>query len=127
MSNIKATVFGKFKIERGGLRVEGIQGRKVQELLSYLLIFRNHPQPRELLSETLWGNQPSTKSRKILRQTLWHLQSALKKDWNSAEPELFIDNDWIQFNLTADFWLDAAEFEKVFNFVNGKRAQELSL
>ena len=127
MSDFKATLFGKFNIEQVGQRVKGTQAPKVQELLSYLLLFRKHPQPRELLSEILWGNQPSAKSRKYLRQTLWRLQSALKMNERSSETELLIDNDWIQLTLPANFWLDIAEFEKIFDLVKGKKAQELGV
>jgi len=126
MSDLRATLFGKFNVQRGDLRLEGIHARKVQELLSYLLIFRNHPQPRELLSEVLWGNQPSASSRKYLRQTLWRLQSALKISGNSSEPILLIEDDWIEFRLPAYFWLDIAEFQKIFDLVKGKKVHELS-
>ena len=126
MSSLKATLFGKLNIQQGGLEIEGIQARKVQELLSYLLVFRNHPQPRELLSEILWSNQSLGNSRKYLRQTLWRLQSALKMGADSPDLKLRIDNDWIQINISGNFWLDIAEFEKVFNLVRGKNAQELS-
>ncbi len=126
MPNLKATLFGKFNIQRRNLMVKEIPARKARELLTYLLIFRNHPQPRELLCEVLWANQPATTSRKKLRQTLWHLQAVLNKDGDSVEPELQIDNNWVQFNLSSDFWLDIAEFETVFDLVNEKRAQEFS-
>ena len=125
MSSWKVTLFGKFKIECDKKKVGSIEARKVQELLCYLLIFRDHPHPRELLSEALWRNQSSDKSRKYLRQTLWRLQSALRKNVNSSEPILLIDQDFIQFNFPPDFWLDIAEFEKIFDLVRGKHIQEL--
>jgi DNA-binding SARP family transcriptional activator len=34
-------------------------------------------------------------------------------------------NDWIRVNLPRTFWLDVAEFEKVFNLVKGKSVREL--
>lgn len=103
-----------------------MEARKVQELLSYLLIFRNHPQSRELLSETLWNNNSSEHSKKYLRQTLWRLQSALRLVGNVSEPVLLLDQDWIQFNLTTDFWVDIAEFEYAFDLLKGKKTAELS-
>jgi DNA-binding SARP family transcriptional activator len=126
MSTWKVTLFGKFNIEREEKKIAGIEARKVQELLSYLLIFRNHPQSRDVLSETLWNNHPPDNSKKYLRQTLWRLQSALKMGRILSEPVLFIDQDWIQFNLTTDFWLDIAEFEKTFNFIKGKKIKDLN-
>jgi DNA-binding SARP family transcriptional activator len=44
----------------------------------------------------------------------------------STDIVFFIDNDWIQINISRDFWLDVAEFEKVFQLVKGKKVQELS-
>jgi DNA-binding SARP family transcriptional activator len=126
MSSIKVSLFGKFNIINGEKEAPIIRARKVQELLIYLLIFRNHPQPRESLSEVLWTNQPATISRKNLRQTLWHLQSAFKEFKNSSRLELLIDEGWIHIRLPTDFWLDTAEFEQVFNLINRKQVQELS-
>jgi len=125
MSSIKVSLFGKFNIAFGGKRPD-IKARKVQELLAYLLIFRDHPQPRESLSEALWTDQSATISRKNLRQTLWHLQSAFKAFKNSSSLELLIDDGWIHIGLPTDVWLDTAEFERVFDLVNPKRARELS-
>ncbi len=126
MSSIKVSLFGKFNIAYGEKEMSIIRARKVQELLIYLLIFRNHPQPRESLSETLWADQPATISRKNLRQTLWHLRSTFKEFKNSSSLELLIDEGWIHIRLPTDFWLDTAEFEQVFDLVNPKRARELN-
>src|SRR5688500_14584923 len=98
MSSIKVSLFGKFNIAYGEKRIY-IRGHKVQELFFYLLMFRNHPQPRESLSEVLWTDQPTAKSRKNLRQTLWHLQSVFKKIQKSSKPALLIDDGWVHVNL----------------------------
>lgn len=127
MSSWKVTLFGKFNIAYDGKKINRIKARKVQELLCYLLIFKDHPQPRELLSEALWRDHPAEKSRKYLRQTLWRLQSNLRMNGRSSDPLLLIEQDWIQLNLPADFWLDVVEFEKIFDLVKGKKAQELSV
>ena len=126
MAGMKATLFGKFNLELQGLKIAGMEVRKVQELLSYLLLFREHPHSRDFLCETLWGEQPAGSSRKYLRQTLWRLQSAIQRNGNSTGLALRNDNDWIQIQLAENFWLDIEEFEKVFNLVKGKRVLELS-
>jgi DNA-binding SARP family transcriptional activator len=125
MSSIKVSLFGKFNIsyEEKSTR---IRARKVQELLIYLLIFRSHPQPRESLSEILWADQPAIISKKNLRQTLWHLQSAFKEFKSSSGLELLIEDGWIHIRLPTDFWLDTAEFECVFDRVSHRPAPELS-
>jgi len=124
MARIEVSLFGKFNIVYGDKTIS-IRARKVQELLIYLLIFRNRPQPRESVSEILWADQPAIISKKNLRQTLWHLQSALKEIKNPSKFELLIDDGWIHIRLPTNLWLDTAEFEKVFNVVSYKQAREL--
>jgi DNA-binding SARP family transcriptional activator len=126
MADLKVTLFGKFNIEIEGLKVAGMEARKVQELLSYLLLFKDHPQPRDYLCETFWSDQSTANSRKHLRQTLWKLQSAMQGAGNPSGMALRNDSDWIQIQLAGDFWLDVDEIEKVFNLVKGKKASELS-
>jgi DNA-binding SARP family transcriptional activator len=127
MSGWKVTLFGKFNVEHDEIRSARFDTRQVQELFGYLLLFWDHPHPRESLTETLWGDQPVGKARKKLRQTLWRLQSTLGKQANSASPELLIDNEWIQIVLPTDFCLDTKEFQKIFNVINGKKIQEINL
>lgn len=125
MARIKVSLFGKFNITHGEKKTY-IRARKVQELLIYLLMFRHDPQPRESLSEILWADQPTLISKRNLRQTLWHLQSAFRKFKTSSKLELLIDDGWIHIRLPTNFWLDTAEFEQVFNQVNYKPAQEVN-
>jgi DNA-binding SARP family transcriptional activator len=125
MSALKATLFGNFNIMHADVDLKGMEARKVQELLSYLLINRNHTQPRELLCEILWGDQSSTNARKYLRQTLWRVQSVLRAQPISGVLDLMINNNWIQINISSDFWLDIAEFENVYDLVKGKNVHEL--
>ena len=125
MATLKVSLFGKFDIAYGEKNTY-IRARKVQELFIYLLMFRNYPQPRESLSEVLWADQPAGISKKNLRQTLWHLQSAFKEFRSSSGLQLLIDDGWIHIRLPTDFWLDTAEFEQAFDLVNPKRARELS-
>jgi DNA-binding SARP family transcriptional activator len=117
---------GKFNIESGQRRFDGLRAKKVQELFSYLLLYNGHPQSRESLSELLWGDAPPDKSKKNLRQTLWQLQTALKEDGEHAVPVLVADDEWIQIVAPHDLWLDVAEFEEIYNLVIKKRARELT-
>lgn len=127
MAGFRIKLFGKFSAERGSQIIEGIQARKVQELFSYLLVSKNHLQPREVICEVLWENQPPAKAKKYLRQALWRLQLALSETANSREPEIVADNDWIQISPAARFWLDITEFEQIFNAFNDKDPCDLTL
>jgi DNA-binding SARP family transcriptional activator len=126
MAKLKVSLFGKFNISYGEKNTN-IRARKVQELFIYLLMFRNYPQPRESLTEILWADQPAVISKKNLRQTLWHLQSAFKEFRSSTGLQLLIDDGWIHIRLPTDFWLDTAEFEQVFRLVSSKQARQLSV
>ena len=126
MSELKIRLFGRFSVETDEQNVDGFRAPKVQELFSYLLLFRDHAQPREALCEHLWENQPPAQSKKYLRQTLWRLQSALRGATNSAEPEVLADDNWIQINPAVGYWLDAARFEQIFKLVSGKHIRELT-
>ncbi len=114
MSGLKATLFGRFKVERDNRQqIAGMEARKVQELLSYLLVHWERPQPRETLAELLWENLPPEKSKKNLRQTLWKLKSALDDRHVPGVPNVLVEMDWIQLNPDGDWWLDTAEFERI--------------
>jgi DNA-binding SARP family transcriptional activator len=126
MSSIKVSLFGKFSMICGGKGEYKIKAGKVQELFVYLLIFRNHPQPRESLSEVLWTDQPADKSRKNLRQTLWHIQSVFREIKNVPRLDFSIGNGWVQLHFPPGFWLDTEQFERIFELINHKRVHELT-
>ncbi len=128
MSNLRISLFGKFQVESHGKPLSnGFDSRKVQELFSYLLAYRDRSHPRETLADLLWGDNSSIQARKYLRQALWQLQSALKSESeeNSCEV-LIVDPEWVSINQDADFWLDLAVFEDAYADVQGKPGNELS-
>jgi DNA-binding SARP family transcriptional activator len=114
-------------VEHDGETLEGLGIFKVQELLSYLLIHRNRPRPREALATLLWGDAPTEKSRKYLRQALWHLQSALKsRDAAAGDRILQVEDNWVQLNTNSEIWLDVAQIEETFAALKDKPGWELS-
>ncbi|MGD0613033.1 MAG: BTAD domain-containing putative transcriptional regulator [Anaerolineales bacterium] len=126
MAGLKASLFGKFRIERGDQQLVGIDASKAQELLSLLFIHRDRPQTRESLSEILWRDQPPATSRKNLRQTLWKLKTVLEVQTREEPAPLLVDSDWIQLNPSAHWWLDIAEFEQTFGSIKNVSAREIN-
>ncbi|HWS53512.1 MAG TPA: BTAD domain-containing putative transcriptional regulator [Pyrinomonadaceae bacterium] len=126
MSVLKIHLFGKFCVSRGGRPADGFDAHKEQELLSYLLLRRNRPHAREALAGLLWGDVPTEKSKKYLRQALWHVQAAL-----DARPEggavgvLAVEHDWVQLDAGPGVWLDVEVFERAFMSVHDSRGAEL--
>lgn len=92
-----------------------LEARKLQEIISYLLLFRQRAHQREVLAGTLWSSGSGTRSRKNLRQGLWQLQekSVCAGGWASESPLLLVQKDWVQVNEPG-IWLDVAQLEAVF-------------
>ena len=126
MSSVSIRLFGKFSAQFAAQKIDGLEAPRLQELFSYLLLYRGRPHARETLAALLWGDSPTATSKKYLRQALWQLQSALNSD--TAPPTghlLVVEPDWIQIDPAAGLWLDVAEFEHSFNHVQGVRGSEL--
>jgi DNA-binding SARP family transcriptional activator len=112
MPTFSVRLFSKFSLIREHIPVSPLDVHKLQELLSYLLLFRSRPHHREALAGLFWGESDTSQSRKNLRQVLWHLQSSLGCAGCESEPALLlVDPDWVQVNPQADIWLDVQAFE----------------
>jgi len=126
MSRISIQLFGQFCVRRNEQVIGGFEAHKVQELFSYLLLHRNHSLSRESLASLLWPDCTTTQPKKKLRQTLWHLQSALGSQSEAAHDRvLLVEPERVRINEEAELWLDVAVFEKTFDFVQSLAGQEL--
>jgi len=67
---------GRFGVSVADKPVAGLDGRRAQELLTYVVLNRERVFARETLAETLWA-EGCEDTRKTLRQVLWQVQSAL--------------------------------------------------
>ncbi len=110
MQRASFQLFGRFHSLIEDREPPGLDARKVQELLCYLLVHRDRPQNRELLATSLFGDRTTVQSKKNLRHLIWQLQNAL----TGAGDLLFVDNEWLGINPDADLWLDVAEFEAAY-------------
>lgn len=120
LSGLSVQLFGKLCIRSGDQALAGLEAHRTRELLVYMLLFRDHPHPRERLADLLWGEGTSAQVRKGLRQTLWKLQSVLAAATGAAQPCLLrVDADYVQYNAEADVWVDAAVFESAYKGVQG--------
>jgi DNA-binding SARP family transcriptional activator len=120
MSELSIQLFGKFTIQADGKRLGGIDSSKVQELLAYLLVYRDRPHTREGLAELLWQASSTAQSKKYLRQALWQMQQ-----WLPTERLILIEPDWIRVSPEANYWLDVAEFEDAFALAQGVPGHQL--
>jgi DNA-binding SARP family transcriptional activator len=126
MTRLRVSLFGKLSIQRNDAVVDGLSGSKVQELFCYLLLNRDRPQPRETLASLLWGDAPTTQSKKYLRQALWQLQVALQCHVEPSDARtLLIDQDWVQLNSASGVWLDVDVLERACTEVQGVPSEQL--
>ncbi|HYE13798.1 MAG TPA: bacterial transcriptional activator domain-containing protein [Pyrinomonadaceae bacterium] len=127
MPTLTVRLFGKFSARHREQTLDGLDASKVQELLSYLLVRRDRPHPREALASLLWGDATTEKSKKYLRQALWHLQNALSgEEEGEADSLLTAEHDWVQLRLGAEVWLDVAAFEGAYTSVRDRAGRDMS-
>ena len=126
MSNLAVCLFGNFSVQCGQQNLTNLNIQKVQELFSYLLLFRDRPHPREILANIFWWDNSTVQSKRYLRKTLWQLQTCLKASGTSPDDCFFIIKpDWIQLSPDANIWLDVAKFEGIFNQIQGMQGRDL--
>jgi len=125
MPDLSFHLFGKFSALCDSQPVKGLDASKDQQLLSFLLIRRNQHHAREAVAAMFWEDQSTERSKKYLRQSLWHLQAALGAPQNGSN-YLLIEHDWLRMNPSERPWCDVEEFEKAFNAAQGVSATQLS-
>ncbi len=126
MSELRISLFGKFRVQYGQQTLTGFEARKVQELFCYLLLYRDRPHPREALADLLWGEKDIGQPNRNLRKILWQLRVALDAQTESLSDQmLLVEADWIQINPKIDMWLDVAEFEQISDRFQDVAGREL--
>ncbi|HSE16509.1 MAG TPA: BTAD domain-containing putative transcriptional regulator [Pyrinomonadaceae bacterium] len=125
MPGLRFRLFGKFTAHHDAGLLKGIEASKDQELLSYLLIHRDRPHSREALATLLWGDTSTEKSKKYLRQALWHLHAALNSNSGNDTDVLMVDHDWLSLNPRSNLWTDVSDFEHAFTAAEGVAGRQL--
>lgn len=127
MSTMHVQLFGKCSLQTSAHSLIRLEAGKVQDLLCYLLLYRERPHAREVLASLFWGDSTTSQSKKYLRQALWQLQNVLEADNNATgDALLIIDAEWITIHLHAGFWLDVDIFEQAFMKTCGIEGRNLS-
>jgi DNA-binding SARP family transcriptional activator len=121
MSMLTVRLFGKMRVLWDGQPLEGVDAGKACELFSYLLLYCDRPHAREVLGGLFWGENPTARSRKYLRHTLWQLQSAFPESLSNGTEAIFsVETDWVQLNSHAGVWVDVHVLENACHSVLGK-------
>jgi DNA-binding SARP family transcriptional activator len=103
----------------------GMGGRKGEELLAYLVLFRDRPHHREALSETLWGGDAlDLDPKKHLRQALWQLRLAFRP----SHPDPFVvltQGEWLRLDPDAEIGADVWRLEEAVASTRGLPGEAL--
>lgn len=126
METLHFSLFGKLRIRDGTQDFISLDALRAQELLCYLLLYRDRLHEREKIATLMWADAPATRSKQYLRQTLWQVQSKLNHV-TAQESLLLVEHHQIGINKHAAFWLDIALFEQTFTALEKTPAKELSL
>jgi DNA-binding SARP family transcriptional activator len=128
MSQLKVYLLGKFEVCDQSGAIGGLDVRKVQELLAFLLISRPRPHTRESLANLLWCNSDAQQSRRNLRKAVWQLQSALQGERGlPAEAELLdADAEWLCISAGSPIWVDCIHLEQAYAGVRDIPGRQLT-
>jgi DNA-binding SARP family transcriptional activator len=108
VQTLEVRALGRFAVSVDGKPVAGLDGRRAQELLTYIVLNRERVLARDALAETLCGDGCGD-TRKTLRQVLWQLQSALAAVLDA--PVLSTDNGFIGLHPDARVHADVITIE----------------
>lgn len=123
---LQISLLGKFSVQSES-QGNVLLPTKVQELLSFLMLFANSVHTRESLANEFWAHAPISHSRKYLRQALWHLHTFLESsEADPQEPFLHVNHDWIQFNVNSTIQSDIQTFSQCFKQLKDKGGLSLS-
>jgi DNA-binding SARP family transcriptional activator len=124
-SVLTVRLLGALSVRRDQCLVPGLDGRKVQELLGYLLLHRGKPQPREGLAALLWGEADDSRARKYLRQALWQLHTAVDAARPPHAALLRIGMESVTLDGAAGLWLDVDQLERACALVQDRPGASL--
>ena len=119
-------LFGGVRINHSNLPEGTRMTRSVQRLLAYLLLYRDRPHPRSVLSGIFWGDQSEKSARGSLKTALWRLNEAL---YHSGVPKksylVMTRAGEVGFNTRSKHWLDAAVFEERVRRITAKKVEAM--
>src|SRR6266545_2800252 len=116
---LEVRLLGTFEVKHQKKPIS-ISSRPAQSLFAYLILSAGTSHRREKLAGMLWPDSLEETARDNLRHALWRIRKVLPS--KPKAEYLLADDLTIAFNASAEYWLDAAELEKLSE---GATADEL--
>ncbi|MCA9874384.1 MAG: AAA family ATPase [Anaerolineales bacterium] len=113
MLPLEIKLLGDFYLTYNGHSLTALNTR-LQILLAYLLLHRQHPQPRQHIAFLFWPESSEKQALSNLRTLYTRLRKSL------PQADLFVQGNTktLQWRLDAPFTLDVAEFETAVSTAN---------
>jgi WD40 repeat protein/DNA-binding SARP family transcriptional activator len=111
MTYLTIRLLGPFEVTVGGKPVFNFESDKVRALLAYLVVESDRPHSRETLADFLWPDRPPGAGLSNLRHALTILRRAIA-DRQATPPLLLVSRQSIQFNTSANIWVDIYDFSQ---------------
>ena len=108
---LRVHLFGKLEIWSAEGQVVQLSTRKVEQLLAYLWLHRDRPQPRERLAGLFWPESSEKRARLSLRHALHDLRKSLEPE-EQGGTYLLLARASVRFHPEAPCWVDVQEFER---------------
>ncbi len=107
---LEVRLLGTFEVKHQKKPIS-ISSRPAQSLFAYLILSAGTSHRREKLAGMLWPDSLEETARDNLRHALWRIRKVLPS--KPKAEYLLADDLTIAFNASAEYWLDAAELEKL--------------
>src|ERR1041384_3386805 len=107
---LEVRLLGRFEVKHNR-RLLNISSRPAQSLFAYLILSVGTSHRREKLAGLLWPDSLEETARDNLRHALWRMRKALKSA--ASTQFLYADDVGISFKESSDYWLDAAQLERL--------------
>lgn len=112
MDQLRILLFGGVEVRSGTSPLPAFPTKRAELLFAYLVLNRGRLVHRDVLCGQLWGEQPDTLARKILRTELWRIRSVIEPRKQDRGTFLRVEGDQLGFVGPGDAWVDAWEFEE---------------
>lgn len=115
---LRVSLLGEFSVKVNDKLIQ-VNASRLQSLLAYLLLKKEHLHSRAYLSGLFWPDSSETQARTNLRNLLHQLRQSLP----DVEKHISLDSQTIKMNLDAKLSLDVDDFESALK--EGNRALKL--
>src|SRR5687768_10929669 len=99
-------LLGNFTVISGSTPLTTVNKPRLQQLLAYLVLHQDAPQPRDRLAFLLWPDSPETQARTNFRNLAHLLRRALP----DSDKFMLLEGPTVQWRADALFTLDVADF-----------------